>query len=105
VGLSRKDKDDGILSDIEIAWRLARPFWGQGYAAEAARAVLRDGFERVGLETIVAVTSAINGRSRRVMERLGMVHVPEADFDHGALPEGHPLRRHVLYRLSREARP
>jgi ribosomal-protein-alanine N-acetyltransferase len=88
---------------IEIAWRLARPYWGCGYATEAARAARDDGFGRLGLEQIIAITSAGNTRSRRVMERLGMRRDPAEDFDfaHPRLPAGHPLRPHVLYRLRR----
>lgn len=88
---------------IEIAWRLARPFWGQGYAIEAARAALDDGFDRLGLGEIVAITVPANRRSWRVMERLGMSRDPaeDFDFDHPRLPPGHPLRRHKLYRVRR----
>ena len=84
---------------MEVAWRLARFYWGHGYATEAATAALDYGFNELGLSEIVAVTVPANWRSRRVMERLGMTRVPEDDFDHPRLPEG-PLRGHVLYRLS-----
>ena len=84
---------------VEIAWRLAPAYWGKGYATEAARLALRYGFEMLGLAEIVAMAVAGNVRSRAVMERLGMHHDPADDFDHPSLPAGHPLRRHVLYRL------
>jgi RimJ/RimL family protein N-acetyltransferase len=90
---------------VEIGWRLAAAHWGQGYATEGARAVLRFGFETLGLNEIVSFTVPANHRSRRVMERIGMHHNPADDFDHPALPEGHPLRRHVLYRCTRPALP
>ena len=67
-------------------------------ATEAARAALDYGFNKLGLTEIVALTVPANWRSRRVMERLGMVRSPEDDFDHPRLPEG-PLKRHVVYRL------
>jgi RimJ/RimL family protein N-acetyltransferase len=88
---------------IEAAWRLARPHWGKGYALEAARAAVEDGFFRLGLGEIVAITVVGNQRSRRIMERLGMTRDPASDFDfeHPRLPPGHKLRRHVLYRLQR----
>lgn len=86
---------------IEVGWRLSRSCWGRGYAPEAARAAIEDGFARLGLEEIVSFTAVVNERSRRVMEKLGMQRRPEEDFDHPALPEGHPLRPHVLYRLPR----
>jgi RimJ/RimL family protein N-acetyltransferase len=86
---------------VEIGWRFAHEFWGRGYASEAARALLGFGFERAGLDEIVSLTVPANERSRRVMERIGMTHDPADDFDHPDLPDGHRLRRHVLYRLSK----
>jgi RimJ/RimL family protein N-acetyltransferase len=86
---------------VEVGWRLAAELWGHGYATEAARAVLTFGFETLRLSEIVSFTVPGNVRSRRVMEKLGMRHDPVDDFDHPALPEGHRLRRHVLYRIAR----
>lgn len=88
---------------VEAAWRLARPYWGNGYAFEAARAAIDDGFGRLGLAEIVAFTVPDNLASRRVMERLGMTRDPaeDFDFDHPRLPPGHPMREHVLYRIRR----
>ena len=83
---------------VEVGWRLARSAWGHGYAAEAARAAIAHG-RGAGVGEVVSFTAVDNVRSRRVMERLGMTHDPADDFDHPALPEGHRLRRHVLYRL------
>jgi len=101
VGLSRTDFDAGIVPGVEVAWRLAFDQWGRGYATEAARAVLRDGFERLGLAVIVACTAQSNARSRRVMDRLGMTHSPAETFEHPLVPARDPLRVHVVYRLSR----
>ena len=84
---------------VEIGWRLAYDYWGYGYATEAARLALAHGFGPLALAEIVSFTSETNLRSRAVMERLGMRRDPADDFDRPALPEGHPLRRHVLYRL------
>ena len=83
----------------EIGWRLAHAHWGHGYATEAARAALAYGFEQLGLEEIVAFTTADNVRSRAVMERLGMTRSAADDFEHPALASGDPLRPHVLYRI------
>ena len=99
VGLGVVSYEAPFTPAVEVAWRLARSYWGHGYATEAATAALDYGFNELGLSEIVALTVPANQRSRRVMERLGMTHVPEDDFDHPRLPEG-PLRRHVLYRLS-----
>jgi RimJ/RimL family protein N-acetyltransferase len=88
---------------VEVGWRLARPFWGQGFAVEAARAALQFGFEQIRLAEIVAHASVRNGRSRRVMVKLGMSHDCAEDFDHPRIPESDRLRRQVLYRLTRGA--
>ncbi len=90
---------------VEIGWRLAHAHWSHGYATEAAVAALTDGFGRVGLRQVVAFTAAGNHPSRRVMDRIGMVRDPAGDFDHPRVPYGHPLRRHVLYRISAPAAP
>lgn len=103
TGLSRPSFDAHFTPAVEIGWRLSREAWGQGFATEAARAALAFGFDRAGLDEIVSFTVPANVRSRAVMERLGMTHDPADDFDHPKLPEGHPLRRHVLYRLPRDA--
>jgi RimJ/RimL family protein N-acetyltransferase len=84
---------------VEVGWRLAFEHWGRGYATEAARLALGYGFGTLALSEFVSFTSATNQRSRAVMERLGMRRDPADDFDHPALPEGHPLRSHVLCRL------
>lgn len=80
---------------VEIGWRLAAQWWGRGLATEAARAVMQYGFEMAGLKEIVSFTAIGNQRSIRVMEKIGMQRAGE--FDHPRLPEGHRLRRHVVY--------
>jgi RimJ/RimL family protein N-acetyltransferase len=86
---------------VEIGWRLSADFWGQGLATEGARQMVSYAFEKVGLDALVSFTVPANTRSRRVMERLGMIRNPADDFDHPMLPEGNPLQQHVLYRLQR----
>jgi RimJ/RimL family protein N-acetyltransferase len=98
VGLETVAYNAHFTPAVEVAWRLARSCWGKGCATETARAALDYGFEQLGLDEIVALTVPANWRSRRVMERLGMIRAPEDDFDHPNLPEGR-LKRHVLYRL------
>jgi ribosomal-protein-alanine N-acetyltransferase len=88
---------------VEIGWRLAAEYWGRGLATEGARAALALGFDELGLEQIVSYTAVDNRRSRRVMEKLGMTHSADDDFDHPSLPAGHALRRHVLYRIAKPA--
>lgn len=100
VGLGVPRFETSFTPCVEIAWRLAAEHWGRGYAPEAARAALAFGFAELGLAEIVSFTVPANHRSRRVMEKIGMTRDLDGDFDHPALPEGHPLRRHVLYRIS-----
>ncbi len=85
---------------VEVGWRLAFAHWGKGYATEGAKAALAYGFETLKLDEIVSFTAVGNRRSRAVMERIGMHHDSKDDFDHPKLPEGHSLRKHVLYRIS-----
>ena len=89
---------------VEIGWRLAADYWGRGLATEGARAVVKYAFEELALDALVSFTVPRNIRSRRVMEKVGMTHDVSDDFDHPNLPEGHPLRRHVLYRFRRNTR-
>jgi ribosomal-protein-alanine N-acetyltransferase len=99
VGLNCIGFEAPFTPAVEVSWRLARPYWGRGFAYEAARAAIEDGFYRVGLAEIVAITTPANRRSWGLMERLGMTRDIDGDFDHPGVPEGHRLRRHVLYRL------
>jgi RimJ/RimL family protein N-acetyltransferase len=102
VGLLHVGFEAPFTPAVEIGWRLARSAWGNGYATEAAREACRIAFTELRLPALVSFTVPANVRSRRVMERLGMTHASADDFDHPKLPEGHALRRHVLYRLSAE---
>jgi RimJ/RimL family protein N-acetyltransferase len=105
VGLHRVRPEIPCAPAVEIGWRLHPDFWGQGYATEAAAAALRFGFEKAGLTEIVAFTTTLNARSQAVMVRIGMGRDVEGDFDHPSVPEGSPLRRHVLYRARADSQP
>jgi len=87
---------------VEVGWRLVREAWGQGYATEAGHAAIDFAFDNLGLDEILSMAVLDNGRSRRVMERLGMTRRREDDFGHPNIPFDHPLRHHVLYRISRQ---
>jgi len=104
IGLSRFDDETRAAipgrPEVEVGWRLARDVWGQGLAPEGARACLNHAFDILDLDEVVAITAAPNRPSRRVMEKLGMRYDPDGDFDHPSVTEGHPLRRHVLYRIA-----
>lgn len=101
TGLSRPRFTAHFTPAVEVGWRMARSAWGHGYATEAAGAALGHGFGPAGLGEIVSFTTRANLRSRAVMERLSMTHDEADDFAHPLLGAEHPLRPHVLYRLSR----
>jgi ribosomal-protein-alanine N-acetyltransferase len=84
---------------VEIGWRLASAHWGHGFATEAARAAVDFAFDVLGWSELASFTAVGNERSQAVMRRIGMRHEPEWDFDHPAVPEGHPVRPHVFFRL------
>jgi RimJ/RimL family protein N-acetyltransferase len=100
VGLQVVGFEASFTPAVEIAWRIARRFWGNGYVTLAARVALDAAFGPLGLREVVSFTVPANARSWRVMERLGMRRSPDDDFDHPRLPEGHRLRRHILYRIT-----
>jgi len=98
IGLSSPGPNLPIYPCVEIGWRLDAEFWNQGLATEGAREVLRHADEELNVPEIVSFTAAINMPSRRVMEKIGLTRDVADDFDHPGIAEGHPLRRHVLYR-------
>ncbi|HEY2551843.1 MAG TPA: GNAT family N-acetyltransferase [Streptosporangiaceae bacterium] len=97
---------DGVpgAGGMEVGWRLASRAWHQGYATEAARAAVDVAFDGIGLPELWSMTAVLNLPSQAVMRRLGMA--PDSYFEHPALPHGHRLRPHVVFRLTAEsARP
>jgi RimJ/RimL family protein N-acetyltransferase len=101
TGLSVPSLDAPFRPGVEIGWRLAKEAWGNGYATEAARASLVYAFGPAGLDDVMSFSTATNRPSQRVMERIGMTHDEADDFDDPRLLAGHPLQRHVLYRITR----
>jgi len=100
TGLNVPTFDAPFMPAIEIGWRMLPRYWGRGYATEAARLALEYCFDVLKADEILAFTAPANARSRAVMQRLGMRRDIEGDFDHPRVAVGHPLRRHVLYRIS-----
>ena len=90
-----------VGAGVEMAWRMIPEVWRQGLASEAAAAVMADGFARLGLDEITAITAQINVRSQAVMQRLGMRRDAASDFDHPAFEPDDPMRRTVVYRMGR----
>jgi RimJ/RimL family protein N-acetyltransferase len=99
IGLAHVGFEAEFTPAVEIGWRLARAYWGKGYATEGAKAVLDYGMNKAGLREIVSFTAQSNMRSQKVMQRIGMEY--SGTFKHPRLPEGHPLQGHVLYRVLR----
>jgi RimJ/RimL family protein N-acetyltransferase len=102
VGLHVTTFEAPFVPCVELGWRLSAAAWGRGYATEAASAATEFAFDRLDLPEVVAFTIPANTRSRGVMEKLGMRHDPADDFEHPRVEPGHPMRPHVLYRLTRE---
>lgn len=102
IGLAQVPFTAHFTPAVEIGWRLGFEFWGQGYATEGAQAALQYGFEKLNLDEIVSFTPVANKRSQNVMRKIGMHHASEDDFDHPNIHDGHPLRRHVLYRIQKK---
>ena len=103
LGLSTPSFEAHFTPAVEIGWRLASRHWNKGYATEGAKAVLKYGFLTLNLNEIVSFTVVNNRASRRIMEKIGLHHNPDDDFNHPRLAADSPLRRHVLYRLSIES--
>jgi RimJ/RimL family protein N-acetyltransferase len=104
IGFIGLNPADAVLGRpvLEVGWRLAAEHWGHGYATEGGRASLAHAFDVLRVDEVVSFTTTGNSRSRKVMEKLGMVRRPEDDFDHPGVPASWSGRRHVLYRLSLE---
>ena len=98
IGLAVPSFEAPFAPTVEVAWRLARAYWGKGYATEGAKAAIDFGFSNLNLPEVVAFTVPQNLRSVAVMKRLGMRYAGE--FNHPTV--GSP---HVLYRLLSAAQP
>ncbi|MFW0929145.1 GNAT family N-acetyltransferase [Providencia sp. VP23HZSY-1] len=99
IGLNTPAKTLPFSPCIEIGWRLLPEFWHQGLATEGAKAVIQLAFEQLQITELVAFTAVPNTPSELVMKRLGMIKQPN-NFYHPALPDGHWLQEHVLYRIT-----
>ena len=103
VGISEVRFPADFAPATEIGWRLAADSWGHGYATEAAKACMAHAFSELEFPGLVSFTTKGNKRSIAVMERIGMSRSSADDFEHPNLPEGHPLRPHVLYRSEKSS--
>lgn len=101
VGLNDTNANMSFAPAVEIAWRLHKDYWGQGYATEAARAALGFAFTELALDEVVSFTAVINKRSQLIMTRIGMTNTQD-NFYHPALSADHRLAEHVLYKMTRQ---
>ena len=99
TGLQHQPDRFAFSPCTEMAWRIARPYWGKGYATEAAMAALEYGFSTLSLSELVAFAVAGNQASISVMEKIGMTSDGDT-FLHPEMPVSHPLAEHVLYRIA-----
>jgi len=99
IGIEHTPPNLACSPAVEIGWRLDKRFWGKGLAPEGARASLLFAFSKLKLAEVVSFTAETNKPSMRVMEKIGMQRDKSADFDHPAIPKGHPTRPHVFYRI------
>lgn len=100
VGLHTPKQSLTFSPCVEIGWRLAKAYWNQGYATEAARESLRYGFTKLGLNEIVSFTTVANVRSQAVMKKIGMSDTGR-NFMHPDIDVAHPQCEHVLYKIRR----
>ncbi len=100
-GLHQPEADLPFNPCVEIGWRLAKEYWGKGYATEAAQVALEFAFNNLGLSEVISFTSKQNSRSSSVMQRLSMINTQQ-NFQHPGIKEGQPLREHVLYKITRQ---
>jgi RimJ/RimL family protein N-acetyltransferase len=101
LGLAKTNFDAPFTPAVEIGWRLAYPYWNQGYTTEGALRVIMHAFEELDIPEIVSFTTKDNAASQRVMDKLGMTYERGGNFMHPGLPPDHKLALHVLYRLKR----
>lgn len=100
AGLHYTDFPSNFTPCIEIGWRLGTPYWGKGYATEAAIAALDYGFNTLQLKEFLAFTYRGNENSRKLMERLGMTYDPSLDFELPGVPLNYTKSAYVVYRIN-----
>lgn len=98
IGLMHQDYEADFTPCVDIGWRLARQYWGNGYATEGAKACLKFAFNELSLTEIYSVASKSNTPSIRVMEKIGMQY--QYDFEHPKLVDFPNIKNCVLYNIN-----
>jgi RimJ/RimL family protein N-acetyltransferase len=98
LGTAGLQREPWYPDDLELGWRLARKYWGNGYATEAARSWVDYAFTDLDLPRVISITDAPNRKSIAVMQRIGMT------FDHMAqLEEDGETFEAVIYSITQRA--
>ena len=92
TGLSVPEFLPEVMPAVAISWRLGSPFWGQGYASEAAHATLEFALQDRGLDRVISISRMGDNASENVIRKLGMT--PERETTHPVY--GYPLRVHAI---------
>ena len=100
VGLNEPTYKLPVSPCVEVGWKLAKEYWGCGFASEAAKASLAIAFKKLDLPEVYSFTSVLNKKSQAVMERIGMVNMNQ-NFDHPMMPKNSPLMEHVFFRIEK----
>lgn len=101
IGLNQVPEQLLFAPAIEIGWRLAQQFWGQGLASEGATACLEYGFKTLAVDEIISMTPCTNIKSEKLMQRIGMRN-SEQNFIHPIIAPDSSLAEHLLYRISKK---
>ena len=102
VGLHEPKYELPVKPCVEIGWRLARKYWGNGYATEAGKASLEFAFNNLNLNEVYSFTSIANKKSQAVMERLQLVNI-QSNFDHPTIPDDSQYKEHVLFKIDKNS--
>ncbi len=100
IGIAKQNFEADFTPCVDIGWRLAKKYWGKGYATEGAKRCLEFAFFNKKLESIKAVAPQINLKSIKVMEKIGMKYVK--NFEHPALKEDKRLETCTLYEINKK---
>jgi ribosomal-protein-alanine N-acetyltransferase len=101
IGLAWGNFDAPFMPALEVGFRLAQPHWGKGYATEGGKAAVAWAFANTDVPAVHSWTSRLNLRSQSAILKIGLKHMPGLDFEHPRVPEGHRLRPHLHYMITR----
>ena len=98
IGISDKEFQSSFNPSADLGWRLAKEFWGKGYATEGAKRCLKFAFDELQLQRIISIAPHVNSGSIHVMKKIGMHKL--LDFEHPQLLEYKKLVNCVCYEIN-----